>query len=132
MGLSNFSAILDFAINEEKKGAGFLKAAADKASGAEKDSLAGLCSEAEKSCRALETILRENVTEMVMEPCEELDEKKYSFDAASLSGVAGARTVIEKQRDFLKDASRVINLREVKRAFDRMAEKKNGLLAGIK
>jgi len=131
MGLSNFSAVLDFAINEEKKGAGFLKTAADKASGTEKDALTKLHSEAEKSCRALETILRENVTEMVMEPCEELDENKYSFDVSALSGIAGARLLIEKQRDFLKDASKVINLSEVRRAFDRMAGKKNGLLSEI-
>jgi len=131
MGLASFSAILDFAIRREEATVAYLTSAADSRPD-RRDLLVMLRGEAEKDLKTLRTILRENVTEMVMEPVEALDEATYEA-AVEQGGDAAqaALSMIEKQRDFLRDAARVINLREVKRAFEKLMARKSRLAEEI-
>ena len=131
MGLASFSAILDFAIRREEATVAYLTSAADSRPD-RRDLLMMLRGEAEKDLRTLRTILRENVTEMVMEPVEALDEAAYEPAAGPGSeAMLAALSMIEKQRDFFRDAARVINLREVKRAFEKLMARKSRLAEEI-
>ena len=132
MGLASFSAILEFAIRREEAAVAYLASAAGR-SPDRRDLLDRLRGEAEKDLRTLRTILRENVTEMVMEPVEALDEATYEA-AVEQGGDAAqaALSMIEKQCDFLRDAARVINLREVKRAFEKLMARKSRLADEIR
>jgi rubrerythrin len=132
MGLASFSAILEFAIRREEAAVAALASSAG--SGPDRrDLLDRLHAEAEKDLGTLRTILRENVTEMVMEPVEPLDEAAYE-PAVEPEGdeALAALSMIEKQHDFFRDAARVINLREVKRAFEKLAARKSRLAEEIR
>lgn len=132
MGLASFSAILDFAIRREEAVIAYLASAAD--SGPDRrDLLMILRGEAEKDLRTLRTILRENVTEMVMEPVEPLDEATYEPVVEPGGDAAlAALSMIEKQHDFFRDAAQVINLREVKRAFEKLMARKSRIAEEIR
>jgi rubrerythrin len=120
MGLASFSAILEFAIRREEAAVAALASSAG--SGPDRrDLLDRLHAEAEKDLGTLRTILRENVTEMVMEPVEPEGDEALA-----------ALSMIEKQHDFFRDAARVINLREVKRAFEKLAARKSRLAEEIR
>ena len=131
MGLASFSAILDFAIRREEATVAYLASAADGRPD-RRDLLERLRGEAEKDLKTLRTILRENVTEMVMEPVEPLDEAAYeSVVEPGGDAVLAAQSMIEKQHDFFRDAAQVINLREVKRAFEKLMARKSRLAEEI-
>ncbi|NLI77596.1 MAG: hypothetical protein GX442_14310 [Candidatus Riflebacteria bacterium] len=127
MSLNTFSAYLDFAIRLEESGLEHLRRY--QQSGVP---WAGtLVAEGEKTLKTLRTILRENVTELVMEPCEPLSEETYRCDPVPDDPAGGARRFLVAQRTFALDVARVINLKEVKRSFTRLADRKDQLLAGV-
>ena len=137
MALASFSTIVEFALRAEESGIGFfsLPAVAETA----KDILARVRAEAEKNVKALRATLRENVTEIVMEPCETLDETAYRCDLTLPGGeIAGGDVLgksielLEKQRDFLQRAAEAVNLAEVRRAFRKMADRKGPLISEIR
>ncbi|MGB9561675.1 MAG: hypothetical protein ACPL6C_02570 [bacterium] len=128
MGLSTFSSLLNFAIENEKKGLNIL----NKLPSADREKLKEFIEESEKSIAKLETILRENVTEMVMEPCEPVEENDYAFEETMGDSTLLAIRIKEKQRDFLLELARVINLKEVKRAVEKLASNKNKLIEKYK
>ncbi len=132
MGLASFSAILEFAIAEEKKSSEFLSSLLANSSAPASEILNKIQADSDKNRKNLQMILQENVTEMVMEPCDPIDENSYSI-GETLSGKNAALTaMLEKQASFFKCASASINLKEVKRAFDKMAERKLSLHGEIK
>jgi hypothetical protein len=128
MGLTNFSAILEFAIRAEESGLRFIEEARAKAVDPEREVLGRCRGEAEKTLKMLREILRENVTEVVMEPCEPLDEAAYAPEIREDDASGTVRRILERQRAFLLDAATAVNLRDVKRALERLARAKDGLL----
>ncbi|MBI5208731.1 MAG: hypothetical protein HY927_02010 [Elusimicrobia bacterium] len=130
MSLATFSSILEFAIQREREGAAYFAASLPAAPPEHQDALARLKAEADKSLKALQTILRENVTEMVMEPFEPIDEAEHAFDSSGAALEASLR-ILAGQREFLRRGAGVVNLSEVKRALERIADKKNQLISEI-
>ena len=139
MSLDTFSAFLDFAIRSESSGLDFFIRAEGKLSGRGRDAARRFKAEAEKNVRLLRAVLRENVTELVMEPCASIDENGY-MPASASSGQAGlpetsetlvwkySLGILEKQRDFFRAAAKAVNLREVRRTFEKMADGKDRLI----
>ncbi|HOT77341.1 MAG TPA: hypothetical protein PK467_16260 [Candidatus Wallbacteria bacterium] len=132
MGLASFSAILEFAIGEEKKAADFISSIIGNSNTPNSETLKKIQSESEKNKKNLQMILQENVTEMVMEPCEEIDEKAFALDPSILKNEKDLPGALERQAAFFKSASKSINLKEVKRSFDKMSERKISLIGEIK
>ncbi|MBI4655853.1 MAG: hypothetical protein HY746_03795 [Elusimicrobia bacterium] len=132
MSLNTFSAFLDFAIRLENSGLNFFSRSMEKLSGQEHDALCRFKDEAEKNIRLLNTVLKENVTEMVMEPCASIDEKSYLMETSNVEDWKFSIAIIEKQRDFLRDAAKSVNLKEVKRTFEKLADKKDRLILEYK
>ncbi len=131
MGLNTFSAFLDFAISLEKT---TLIPPDPKGLSTPLGEFFGrLEADRERNVKLLQTILRENVTELVMEPCESLSESGYSPDSGK-SGTPPAswERLLECQKRFLEDAARAVNLKEVKRSFEKLAAKKDRLLAELR
>ncbi|HNY11445.1 MAG TPA: hypothetical protein PKK26_07655 [Candidatus Wallbacteria bacterium] len=131
MGLASFSAILEFAIDEEKKAADFTALLLKNPDAPDHEFLKKILANSEKNRKALQMILQENVTEMVMEPCEEINGNDFSIDPASLDAKNAPVLILKKQVAFLNSASKAINLKEVKRAFNKIAEKKTLLISEI-
>ena len=131
MGLTSFSGYIEFAIKQEKAGLDFIENALKTANESDIETLKKFGDEAQKSLKALQTILRENVTEMVMEPCEELDETAYLPAVEGLPPISGILAITEKQRDFLVDVARVTNLNEVRRALLKIADRKTSLINAL-
>jgi hypothetical protein len=132
MGLASFSAILEFAIAEEKKSSEFIASLMTNSGAPASEILDKIQSDSDKNRKNLQMILQENVTEMVMEPCEPIDENSYSIIGTLSNNDAAVAAMLEKQASFFKCASASINLKEVKRAFDKMAERKLSLHCEIK
>jgi len=131
MALATFSAIIDFALQGERTGLEFFAAAVRSAPETKQAALARLQAAAEKNLKLLQAVLREQVTEMVMEPCEPVPEASYALDVSGDDPLGIALRLLEKQRDFLRHAAQAINLGEVKRALERIAERKNQLISEI-
>lgn len=127
MTISNFSAILNFAIKQQEEAIIFFKASQNTA---QKELFLMLCGESEKNLKNLKTILRENIAEIVMEPCEELNESNYLL-AEGADSLQSAVNILEKQKEFLLDASRVVNLKDVKRILEKMSVKIGSLILEI-
>lgn len=128
MHLSSFSSLLDFAIKQQKDALDFFVLN----NSLYKEDLAKLRDEAEKNIKNLETILRENVAEIVMEPLEELNESDYSLQLDGIDALQASINILEKQTRFFQDAAKVINLKDVKRLFEKMSVKINSLILEIK
>lgn len=124
MSLSTFSALITFAIENEKKGLKILNSFAEQ----ERQLVSEFIEESQKILKKLETILRENVTEMVMEPCEELDEKRFEIEKRANEPIQAAVEITEKQKAYLEEVERIINLSEVKRAIKKLIDKKTELI----
>lgn len=132
MPLSSFSSLLDFAIGQQKEALSFFTSSINNLSAGGKENLETARNEAEKNIKNLETILRENITEMVMEPLEELNEADYSPRAEGANNGQAIINMLEKQKLFFQDAARVINLKDVKRLLERMSSKTELLILEIK
>ena len=132
MGLASFSAILEFAVGEETKASAFIAPLIQNSGTPNSELFKKIHSEFEKNRKSLQMILQENVTEMVMEPCENIDETAYALAPGLKADEAGLAALLEKQVAFFKSASNSINLKEVKRVFDKMAERKLSLIGELK
>ena len=128
MSLDTFSAFLDFAIRSESSGLDFFIRTEGKLSGRGRDAVRRFKAEAEKNVRLLRAVLRENVTELVMEPCAGIDESAYLPETSQALVWKSALGILEKQRGFLRDAAKAVNLREVRRTFEKMADGKDRLI----
>jgi len=128
MNLATFSAILEFAARCEQATAASCEKTLANATGKDRETVDRIKADAVKNNRQLMTILRENVTELVMEPCEALIESAYGAAFEPVATAAALRDQIKRQRDFLRDAAKVVNLREVRRSLEKLAERKNTML----
>lgn len=133
MSLNTFSAFVDFAIRSESSGLDFFTRSGAQLSGPGRDALSRFRAEAEKNVRQLRVVLRENVTELVMEPCAAVEEGTYAVPEALEAGDLNfALGVLVKQRDFLRAAAQCVNLKEVKRTFEKLADAKDRLILEYK
>lgn len=133
MSLNTFSAFVDFAIRSESSGLDFFIRSEAKLSGSGREALSRFRAEAEKNVKQLRVVLRENVTELVMEPCAAVDGSAYEVPEALEAGDLGsALGVLLKQRDFLRAAAKCVNLKEVRRTFEKLADAKDRLMLEYK
>ena len=133
MSLNTFSAFVDFAIRSESSGLDFFIRAEGKLAGRGAEALGRFRTEAEKNARLLRVVLRENVTELVMEPCAAVDEAAYLAPEAAEGGEwKAALDILGKQRDFLRAAAQCVNLKEVRRTFEKLADSKDRLILEYK
>lgn len=131
MPLATFSAILDHAIRSERAvldGLGPSLSSGGSGWG-QSEAASRVRAECERCKKQLEAILRENVTELVMEPCQPLEPPGLEpLAAVQLEGLLAR---VRAQRDFLRDAARSIRLREVQRALEKLAARKDQLLSEL-
>lgn len=133
MSLNTFSTFVDFAIRSESSGLDFFIRSGEKLGGPGRDALSRFRAEAEKNVRQLRGVLRENVTELVMEPCAAVEEGAYAAPEALEAGdLNSALGVLAKQRDFLRAAAQCVNLKEVRRTFEKLADAKDRLILEYK
>ncbi len=106
--LNSFGSILSYASELEGRLRDYYRSAGD----------AARADECEKRRLNLERVLRENVTEIKLEPIEGLSAGGYAFDAAdsSTQGQANAEAVAAQ---FYEDVAPRINVREAQRALER-------------
>jgi hypothetical protein len=116
--LNTFGAILTYAIDLETRLRNYYTAAG----------ISDRAAAADKRRANLERVRRENVTEIKLEPIEDLDEADYALDLGDPSA-AGQAAVERVAARFYADVAPKINVREAQRALER-AGKEHVALAG--
>ena len=115
--LNSFGSVLTFAIDLETRLRDYYKAAGETARAADAD----------KRRSNLERVRRENVTEIKLEPIEDLDDSDYALDLSDTSA-AGQQANEQIAARFFANAAPKLNVREAQRALERCA-KQHGELA---
>ncbi|MBN2438273.1 MAG: hypothetical protein JXL20_06680 [Deltaproteobacteria bacterium] len=139
MNLSTFSAILTFALDTEDRSIAFLEKLIIRKDGiAVRPTLEEIIQVKKKHRRTLETIRRENITEMILEPVRnlkaadfpsEIPQKEVKTLADGIQAVLDAETTASR---FLLTASEKLNLAEVAKALKRLQTAKEDLIGKIK
>lgn len=140
MSLKNFGGVLEYAIELEKNDADFFRKAAENPDCSElQELLERFEREDRKNVKALTRARQENVTEMILEPVQGLDEQDYLGerpDPASMSRAdvldAVGRLEDNAQRFYLEAAERIKSLSDVGRTFQRLAKKRKARSENLK
>ncbi|MFN8527330.1 MAG: hypothetical protein U0670_01820 [Anaerolineae bacterium] len=106
--INTFGAVMSFAIELESKLRDYYQAAGS----AEKSAAS------EKRRQTLERVRRENVTEIKLEPINDLHEETYALNTSD-TGDAGQKAAARTAAQFYQDAAPKINVREAQRALER-------------
>lgn len=131
MRLTTFSSLLNFAIEMEKIGYEKFSSFLKEPDESYYEIISKLKLEAEKNIKTLQTILRENVTELVMEPCDAIESEDFLIKEVNGTVLLQIKSILQKQIDFIKECIKVINLKEVKRLLEKLANKKEELIKTI-
>lgn len=117
MALNQYGAVMTFAIELEAKLAEFYEQAAAAAPNFA-DELHSRAKASKSRSQKIEQSRRENVTEITLEPIDDLDEADYALDLSTYtpSNINTVETVVQK---FYNDASPKINVREARRVLER-------------
>lgn len=122
MELGTFGAILNFAMELEKRAAAFYEAGAP---GEMAGAFQSLARGAQKRLRRLEQARRELVAEMILESITGLDGDVYSVSLDPASGAAERRrqaaALEQAAAGFYRDAAAKMPIREVVSLFQRLA-----------
>jgi rubrerythrin len=139
MNLSTFSAILTFALDTEDRSIAFLeKLIVRKDCLVVGPALEEIVQVKKKHRRTLETIRRENITEMILEPVRnlktvdfpsEIPQKEVKTLADGIQAVLAAEKMASR---FLLTASEKLNLAEVAKALKKLQTAKEDLIGKIK
>lgn len=139
MNLSTFSAILTFAIDTEDRSLAFLeKLLARKDCLVVRPALEEIVQVKKKHRRTLETIRRENITEMILEPVRNLKAEDFPSEMPKkeVKNLAdGIRAVLAAEKTasrFLLTASEKLKLAEVAKALKKLQTAKEELIEKIK
>lgn len=133
MELLTFSAVLSFAISMEERAESFYRKAAERDEcGSVGDTLSAFARQNGSHRSRLVATRQENVTEMVLEPINDLDSAGYEVDVELMSGMDCARIlalaieVERKAQGFYTDASGKAKhlLAGVARSFIRLGKEK--------
>ena len=117
MALNQYGAVMTFAIELEAQLAGFYEQAA-AATPNPADELLSRAKASKSRSQKIEQSRRENVTEITLEPIDDLDEANYVLDLSTYtsSNINAVEAVVQK---FYTDASPKINVREARRVLER-------------
>ncbi len=117
MALNQYGAVMTFAIELETQLAGFYEQAA-AATPNHADELLSRAKASKSRSQKIEQSRRENVTEITLEPIDDLDEANYALDLSSYTptNINAVEAVVQK---FYTDASPKINVREARRVLER-------------
>jgi rubrerythrin len=139
MNLSTFSAILTFALDTEDRSIAFLEELiVRKDCLVVRPALEEIVQVKKKHRRTLETIRRENITEMILEPVRnlktvdfpsEISQKEVKTLADGIQAVLAAEKMASR---FLLTASEKLNLAEVAKALKKLQTAKEDLIEKIK
>lgn len=126
MSLKQFGAVLSFAIKLEGKLSKYYEEAVPKLEGHHSQELLERSKKANKRKKKIERSRRENITEMTLEPIEDLNEENYSinFDDYSIESI---NTIEKTLTKFYIDAGPKINVLETRRVFKKCYEEHNNL-----
>jgi hypothetical protein len=116
MSLTQFGAVLSFAIDLEDKIAKYYEESTSKFDARYSDELLSRSNSAKKRKKKLEKTRRENVTEMTLEPIEGLTEENYKIDLSdfSFNNINSLEVTISR---FYVEAGPKINVLESQRIF---------------
>lgn len=117
MALNQYGAVMTFAIELEAKLAEFYEQAA-AATPNFADELHSRAKASKSRSQKIEQSRRENVTEITLEPIDDLDEADYALDLSTYtpSNIDAVEAVVQK---FYNEASPKINVREARRVLER-------------
>ncbi len=117
MALNQYGAVMTFAIELEAKLAEFYEQAAAAAPN-HADELHSRAKASKSRSQKIEQSRRENVTEITLEPIDDLDEADYGLDLSQYtpSNINAVEAVVQK---FYIEASPKINVREARRVLER-------------
>ncbi len=115
--LTNFGAIFAFAIDLETQLGAYYQAAG----------LSDLAAAADKRRTNLERVRRENITEIKLEPIDDLDADDFTFDLTD-SSPEGLRAAAATAARFYDSAAPKLNVREAQRALERCAKQHHAAL----
>lgn len=120
MKLMTFSALLQFAVDREKDFLGGLLNLRVSAPHESPQLIERLKSMSEKNVKSFQTIMRENITELVMEPYDTIDGGCFLCPIPGTPARKDLHAALKRHNEFLREASRVITMKEVKRALDKI------------
>jgi hypothetical protein len=109
--INTFGAVMAFAIDLETRIRDYYQAAGDSTKAADAD----------KRRLNLERVRRENVTEIKLEPIDDLYEADFVIDTSDISA-DGQRAVAATAARFYSAAAPKINVREAQRALEKAAK----------
>jgi rubrerythrin len=139
MNLSTFSAILTFALDTEDRSIAFLeKLIVRKDCLVVRPALEEIVQVKKKHRRTLETIRRENITEMILEPVRNLKTVDFPSEIPQkevktlADGIQAALAAEKMASRFLLTASEKLNLAEVAKALKKLQTAKEDLIGKIK
>jgi rubrerythrin len=139
MDLGTFGAIMGFAVQMVQQTETFYKTMAQEAQDSIlREALQVLSKEEGKSRSLMERTRRENVTEMILEPVEGLDQSDYEIDMNTMDQSSDtdllktALALEERAQMFFSDVSGKVPLPEVGRIFRKAAQKKEKSVAKLK
>ena len=132
MSLKNFGGVLDFAIQLENQNASFLQDALNNPETNDcQDTLERFLNENKKNSKTLSRARQENVTEMILEPIQGLEEQSYQaeeIDPKQLNKQQVLEKIKEredKSLDFYENAAeRLKPVSDVASTFKRLAKKR--------
>lgn len=126
MSLTQFGAVLSYAIDLEDKLAKFYEESASKLNTPHSEELLNRSRLAKKRKKKLEKTRRENVTEMTLEPIVGLKEEKFEIDLSKFS-LENINTIEAIISQFYAEAGPKINVLETRRIFEKCLKDYNKL-----
>ncbi|MFO7717131.1 MAG: hypothetical protein ACQESV_08605 [Thermodesulfobacteriota bacterium] len=127
MSLKNFGNVLDFAIEIEQQDTAFLQGILqDRASESRQEEFKAWSKENTKNTKKLLRERQENVTEMILEPIQGLDEAAYTLDPSQIGGDPLHEAHAREQRAeafYAEAAERLKPVSEVATTFRRLGTK---------
>lgn len=115
MALNQFGAVLTYAIDLETRLAAYYESAG----------MADHAKVSRTNAEALEKSRRQNVTEITLEPIEDLDEANYALDLSSATPAQASALILK----FYEDVTPKINILETRQTLKR-CQKDHKKLAG--
>jgi len=131
MQLATFSAILQFAVDREMAALEAFSKACHGSDPVKVEAAGRLKSDAEKNVKSLQAILRENITELVMEPYDAIESDGFMIPDDEGEPLSTGVEILKKQQEFLRAAAMAIKMREVTRALEKIAGRRSLLLADL-
>lgn len=132
MSLKNFGGVLDYAIAMEKQDSGFIQQAMNNPDMQDcSELLQALAKENLKNAKNLARARQENISEMILEPVQGLEEKSYQLSQPDAAGISRPeimqllQQMEERAQRFYTDAAEKIRpVSDVFSTFQKLTKKR--------